>query len=41
MLTHLVPLNDPLRSVAEARDTYDGTVTAAQTGTVIELDGSR
>jgi ribonuclease BN (tRNA processing enzyme) len=41
MLTHLVAWNDPLRSVAEARDTYDGTVTAAQTGTVIELDGAR
>jgi ribonuclease BN (tRNA processing enzyme) len=41
MLTHLVAWNDPLRSVAEARDTYDGTVTAAQTGAVIELDGAR
>jgi ribonuclease BN (tRNA processing enzyme) len=37
VLTHLVAWNDPLRSVGEAIDAYDGTVTAAEAGMVIEV----
>jgi ribonuclease BN (tRNA processing enzyme) len=41
VLTHLVVWNSPVRSVEEAISAYDGTVTTASTGTVIELDGAR
>ena len=37
VLTHLVAWNDPMRSVGEAIDSFDGTVTAAETGMVIEV----
>jgi ribonuclease BN (tRNA processing enzyme) len=41
VLTHLVAWNDPLRSVSEALDGYDGTVTVAESGMVIDLDAGR
>jgi ribonuclease BN (tRNA processing enzyme) len=37
VLTHLVAWNDPQRSVGDAIGSYDGTVTAAEAGLVIEV----
>ncbi|MGD0559670.1 MAG: MBL fold metallo-hydrolase [Streptosporangiaceae bacterium] len=37
VLTHLVAWNDPQRSVGDAISVYDGTVTAAEAGMVIEV----
>lgn len=38
VLTHLVAWNDPLRSVEEALQAYDGKVVAARAGAVIDLE---
>jgi ribonuclease BN (tRNA processing enzyme) len=37
VLTHLVAWNDPMRSVGDAIGVFDGTVTAAEAGMVIEV----
>jgi ribonuclease BN (tRNA processing enzyme) len=37
VLTHLVAWNDPMRSVGDAIGAFDGTVTAAEAGMVIEV----
>jgi len=41
VLTHMVAWNDPLRSVADARDSFGGTVTTAEAGLVIDFDEDR
>lgn len=41
VLTHLVAWNDPLRSVADARDAFGGTVIPAEAGLVIDFDEPR